>query len=70
MTRCQSASVDCRRVGTIPVRIDRVGDRRVCPACAFYLVNVAGIARLLDPSAPVPAWRQRDLRRDMTRSVA
>ena len=67
MIPCQSAGKPCPREGTVLVRIDRVGDRRVCPECAMFLIASAGIARRLDE--PVVTWRQRDLRRDFSGAI-
>lgn len=70
MTPCQMAGRPCHRQATTVVRIDGVGDRPLCDECLASLERMGMHFRRLDERAPLPAWRQRDLKRDQTGLVA
>lgn len=69
MTACSMPPFGhCSEPASVTVRIDRVGDRALC-ARHLAQIEAMGMAyRRLD--AAIPAWRQRALGRDMSRSVA
>jgi hypothetical protein len=70
MSPCAMAGPQCPRVGVVLIRIDGVGDRKLCLPCIASLERMGVAFRRLDAEAVVPEWRQRSLRRDFSRSVA
>lgn len=65
MTACRFAA-DCTHEGKHLVRIDGVGDRRVCDAHLRWMTDMGMGFRVLPDNLVVPAWRQRDLASDKT----
>lgn len=61
---CQFAG-GCSRLATVTVRIARIGDRPVCSQHRAWMERTGMDFRVLEPSA-APAWRQRDLAKDLT----
>lgn len=70
MKPCQSAGAQCPHEAVLTARIAGIGDRALCRACFDSYVALGMDIRELDPNEFVPAWRQRDLSRDMTRVLA
>lgn len=60
----------CPHQAVVTVRIAHVGDRAVCAAHRDWMTSQGMDYRVLETNAFVPAWRQRDLRRDLTRVLA
>jgi hypothetical protein len=60
------AGRQCPNEGTTVVRIDRVGDRVLCPSCIETLEAIGMHFRRLDEKVAVPEWRTRSLGRDFT----
>lgn len=69
MHPCGNAGRQCPREATLTVRIAKVGDRHLCQECYDGLVALGMDIRILDPNAPLPAWRTRGLSRDLTGRV-
>lgn len=71
MTACQMAGrPPCPNPAVAVVRIADVGDRPLCQADIETLTRLGMSFRRLDDTAPLPAWRRRDLTKDMTRQLA
>lgn len=64
------AGAHCPNPATVAVRIPGAGDRSLCASCVATLEALGMAFRRLDEKAPIPAWRQRSLARDMTPGAA
>lgn len=62
---CQMAGTRCYRTDTVLVRIEGVGDRRICETDLATLERMGVAFRRLDADAVVPEWRTRALARVM-----
>jgi hypothetical protein len=60
------AGAQCYRPATAVLRIASVGDRAICSEHIATLEALGMAFRRLDDTTPVPEWRQRSLRRDLT----
>ena len=70
MTTCRSAGIPCVRTAVLVARIANVGDRALCQSCHDTYISMGMDLRVLPTDAPVPAWRQRSLAKDLTGRAA
>lgn len=66
MKPCRWAGAPCPNEGATTIRLAGVGDRALCADHLATATRMGMAFRRLDEDAPAPAWRQRDLTRDMT----
>jgi hypothetical protein len=66
MKPCQSSPQgSCHNEAAVTLRLDGVGDRAMCRACADWALSM-GMGRELDPNAYQPQWlRDKAFRRDL-----
>lgn len=68
MKPCAMAGGQCPHEATTTVRIDRIGDRPLCPDHAQFVVG-QGFGRVLETNAFEPAWKKNLRAVDMTGRV-